>query len=120
METVYGHLFKVLVKPNQHVKFSETVGLGGNTGRSTGAHLHFEIRYYGEPFDPRYVIDYDNHKLWSDTLVLTKDNFDYLTELRKTVYHTVRRGEGLGSIARRYRTTVNSLGKQAANPPRPR
>jgi len=111
LETVYGHLFKVLVKPNQHVKFSETVGLGGNTGRSTGAHLHFEIRYYGEPFDPRYVIDYDNHRLWGDTLVLTKDNFDYLTELRKTVYHTVRKGEGLGSIARQYRTTVSSLCK---------
>jgi murein DD-endopeptidase MepM/ murein hydrolase activator NlpD len=111
LETVYGHLFKVLVKPNQHVKFSETVGLGGNTGRSTGAHLHFEIRYYGEPFDPRHIIDYETHTLWSDTLVLTKGDFDYLTELRKTVYHTVRRGEGLGSIARRYRTTVNSLCK---------
>jgi murein DD-endopeptidase MepM/ murein hydrolase activator NlpD len=111
LETVYGHLFKVLVKPNQYLKASETVGLGGNTGRSTGAHLHFEIRYYGEPIDPRHVIDYENHALWSDTLVLTKANFEYLTELRKTVYHTVRKGEGLGSIARKYRTTVNSICK---------
>jgi murein DD-endopeptidase MepM/ murein hydrolase activator NlpD len=111
LETVYGHLFKVLVRPNQHVKFSETVGLGGNTGRSTGAHLHFEMRYYGEPFDPRHAIDYETHTLWNDTLILTKGDFEYLTELRKTVYHTVRRGEGLGSIARRYRTTVNSLCK---------
>jgi murein DD-endopeptidase MepM/ murein hydrolase activator NlpD len=118
LETVYGHLFKVLVKPNQHVKSSETVGLGGNTGRSTGAHLHFEIRYYGEPIDPRYVIDYDTHKLWSDTLVLTKNNFDYLTELRKTVYHTVRKGEGIGSIARRYRTTVKSICKLNAITPK--
>jgi murein DD-endopeptidase MepM/ murein hydrolase activator NlpD len=109
LETVYGHLFKVLVKPNQYVKFSETVGLGGNTGRSSGAHLHFEIRYYGEPFDPRRVIDYDTHKLWSDTLVLTRETFEYLTELRKTIYHTVRKGDGLRSIARRYRTTVNAL-----------
>jgi murein DD-endopeptidase MepM/ murein hydrolase activator NlpD len=118
LETVYGHLFKVLVKPNQRVKSAETVGLGGNTGRSTGAHLHFEIRYYGEPIDPRYVIDYDNHELWSDTLVLTRDNFEYLTELRKTVYHTVRRGEGLGSIARRYRTTVNGICKLNAITPK--
>jgi murein DD-endopeptidase MepM/ murein hydrolase activator NlpD len=109
LETVYGHLFKVLSKPNQHVKAGETVGLGGNTGRSTGAHLHFEIRYYGEPIDPRHVIDYGSHTLRNDTLLLTKDNFEYLTELRKTVYHAVRKGEGLGSIARRYRTTVNSL-----------
>ncbi len=118
LETVYGHLFKVLVKPNQPVKSSETVGLGGNTGRSTGAHLHFEIRYYGEPIDPRYVIDYDDHVLQSDTLVLTRDNFEYLTELRKTVYHTVRKGEGLGSIARRYRTTVNSICRLNAITPR--
>jgi len=111
LETVYGHLFKVLVRPNQYVKASETVGLGGNTGRSTGAHLHFEIRYYGEPIDPRMVIDYDTHTLRSDTLVLTKADFEYLTELRKTVYHIVRRGEGLGSIARRYRTTVNTICK---------
>jgi len=111
LETVYGHLFKVLVKPNQYVKASETVGLGGNTGRSTGAHLHFEMRYYGEPIDPRIAIDYDTHTLRSDTLVLTKGDFEYLTELRKTVYHTVRRGEGLGSIARRYRTTVNTICK---------
>jgi len=111
LETVYGHLFKVLVRPNQYVKAAETVGLGGNTGRSTGAHLHFETRYYGEPFDPRHLIDYETHMLWSDTLVLTKGDFEYLTELRKTIYHTVRRGEGLGSIARLYRTTVNSLCK---------
>jgi len=118
LETVYGHLCKVLVKPNQYVKASETVGLGGNTGRSTGAHLHFEIRYYGEPIDPRIVIDYDTHTLKSDTLVLTKDDFEYLTEQRKTVYHTVRRGEGLGSIAKRYRTTVNSICKLNGITPR--
>ena len=111
LETVYGHLFKVLVRPNQYVKSGGTVGLGGNTGRSTGAHLHFEIRYYGEPIDPRTVIDYDSHTLRGDTLVLTRDDFEYLTELRKTVYHTVRRGEGLGSIARQYRTTVNAICK---------
>jgi len=118
LETVYGHLYKATVKVNQRVKNGDMVGLGGNTGRSTGAHLHFEVRYYGEPFDPRHIIDYDTHTLRGDTLVLTKDNFEYLTELRKTVYHTVRRGEGLGSIARRYRTTVNSICKLNGITPR--
>ena len=109
LETLYGHLSKVLVKANQDIKAGETVGLGGNTGRSTGQHLHFEIRYYGEPFNPEYIVDFDNHVLKSGTLVLTRDNFEYLTELRKTVYYTVRNGDTLSGIAKRHGTTVNNL-----------
>ena len=109
LETLYGHLSRVTVQPNQRVKAGDQVGLGGNTGRSTGAHLHFEIRYLGEPFNPSHIIDFDNAFLKSDTLVLTRDNFEYLTVQRQMVVHTVRRGETLGSIARRYGTTVNNL-----------
>jgi murein DD-endopeptidase MepM/ murein hydrolase activator NlpD len=109
LETVYGHMQKVTATPNQRVKAGDMVGIGGNTGRSTGAHLHFEIRYFGEPFNPEHIIDFDNHALRSDTLVLTRDNFEYLTEMRKTVYHTVRGGDNLGAIARRYGTSINSL-----------
>jgi murein DD-endopeptidase MepM/ murein hydrolase activator NlpD len=109
LETLYGHLSKVTVKPNQTINAGSQVGLGGNTGRSTGPHLHFEIRYYGEPFNPEYIIDFNNYALKSDTLALTRDNFEYLTELRKTVYYTVRKGDNLGGIAKRYGTTVNNL-----------
>ncbi|MCL2218533.1 MAG: M23 family metallopeptidase [Chitinispirillia bacterium] len=110
LETVYGHMSRVLVQPNQHIKAGEAVGLGGNTGRSTGAHLHFEIRYCGEPFNPEYIIDFDNtYALKRDTLMLTRDNFEYLTEVRKTVYYVVRRGDNLGSIARRHGTTAVNL-----------
>jgi len=110
LETVYGHMQSVLVQPNQRVRAGEAIGLGGNTGRSTGAHLHFEIRYYGEPFNPEQVINFDApYGLKSDTLVLTRENFEYLTEVRKTVVHVVRRGDNLGSIARRYGTTINNL-----------
>ena len=109
LETLYGHLSKVTVKTNQPIKAGEQVGLGGNTGRSTGPHLHFEIRYYGEPFNPEYIIDFNNYVLKSDTLVLTSDNFEYLTELRKTVYYTVRNGDTLSGIAKRHGTTVNNL-----------
>lgn len=109
LETIYGHLSKVLVKPDQPVKAGDLIGLGGNSGRSTGSHLHFEIRYYGEPFDPNCFIDFTNYCLKTDTLVLSKKNFEYLVELRKAKYHTVRSGDTLSGIAVRYHTTVSKL-----------
>src|SRR5574343_1124269 len=45
LETVYAHLSKILVEPGQTIKAGELLGLGGNTGRSYGAHLHFDMRY---------------------------------------------------------------------------
>lgn len=111
LETIYGHLSKVLVNPNQKVKSGDLIGLGGNTGRSTGSHLHFEIRYLGEPFNPNDVIDFENYRLKSDTLALSRTNFEYLIELRKAKYCTIRKGDTLGKIARRYHTTVAALCK---------
>jgi murein DD-endopeptidase MepM/ murein hydrolase activator NlpD len=51
-ETVYAHLDKILVTANQEVAVGDPVGLGGNTGISSGPHLHFELRYKGFPIDP--------------------------------------------------------------------
>lgn len=111
LETIYGHLSKILVSPMQKVKAGDIIGLGGNSGRSTGSHLHFEIRYRGEPFDPNCFIDFNEYRLKSDTLVLTRANFEYLIELRKAKYCTIRKGDTLYKIARRYNTTVNQLCK---------
>lgn len=60
-ETLYGHLSRFLVKPNQIVKGGEPIGLAGNTGRSTGPHLHYEIRYMGIVLNPEKLIDFTTH-----------------------------------------------------------
>ncbi|MFW5813569.1 MAG: peptidoglycan DD-metalloendopeptidase family protein [Fibrobacterota bacterium] len=109
LETLYAHLSRAKVKPRQKVKAGDIIGLGGNTGRSSGSHLHFEMRYYGEPFNPNHIIDFENYRLKNDILVLTRENFEYLTVQRQTVYHTIRKGDTLGAIARRYGTGVSTL-----------
>lgn len=111
LETIYGHLSLVMVSPNQIVRAGEPVGLGGNTGRSTGSHLHFETRYLGEPFDPNCFIDFSKNCLKTDTFKLCRNNFDYLVEIRKAKYCKIRKGDNLGKIARRYHTTVSALCK---------
>lgn len=58
LETIYGHLSKQLVETNQEVKAGEPIGLGGNTGRSFGSHLHFETRVLGEAIDPALLFDF--------------------------------------------------------------
>jgi hypothetical protein len=109
LETLYGHLSKCPLAINQQLKAGDMIGLGGNSGRSTGSHLHFETRFCGEPFDPQTMVDFAGFRLKNDTLALVRDNFDYLTELRKTIRHTIRRGETLGAIARHYSTSVRKL-----------
>lgn len=56
--TRYGHLSKVLVEPGQQVKRGSSIAKVGNTGRSTGDHLHYEVRIDGVPVNPtRYILD---------------------------------------------------------------
>lgn len=59
LETLYGHMSKQLVRPNQEVKAGEPIGLGGNTGRSTGSHLHFEVRLLGRFIDAEKMFDFE-------------------------------------------------------------
>ena len=66
LETVYGHLSKQLVVEDQEVKAGEVIGLGGNTGRSTGSHLHFETRFLGKFIDPETLFDFDACDILND------------------------------------------------------
>jgi LysM repeat protein len=72
LETLYGHLSKISVVPNQFLKAGELLGLGGSTGRSSGPHLHFETRYKDYSFDPLLIIDRQSNGLKSDKLVISK------------------------------------------------
>ena len=69
LETVYGHMSKHLCKPNQIVRAGDVIGLGGNTGRSTGSHLHFETRLLGEFIDPEKLFDFEAQDVKGDFYV---------------------------------------------------
>ncbi len=130
LETYYGHLSERLVEPDQWVEAGQVIGLGGSTGRSTGPHLHFETRYYGQSFDPERLIDFRNGMLCRETFLLKKSFFSIYSNAgqdfddeseneeidKKEVaakvaqrYHKVRSGDTLGAIARRYGTSVKNI-----------
>lgn len=114
LETYYAHMSQLMVEADQPVKAGDIVGLGGNTGRSRGAHLHFEMRYLGAPINPEEVIDFKNKQLIRDTLYLTPQTFSYTKQVNSVAqarYHKIQQGETLSGIARKYRTTVANLAK---------
>lgn len=58
LTTRYGHMSAITVRPGQRVKRGDVIGKVGNTGRSTGPHLHYEVRVDGEPLNPiGYILD---------------------------------------------------------------
>lgn len=129
LETVYGHLNKFLVKPDQVVKAGDPIALGGSTGRSTGPHLHFETRYMGYAINPSAIFDFANQTTHTDTYTFTKKtytqarNYAPSRELAKAEKenpyksaeqrssYTVKRGDTLSSIARAYGLSSTTLRK---------
>lgn len=109
LETLYGHLSNILVNIGQEVRAGELIGLGGNTGRSTGPHLHYEVRYKGHAFDPTRLYDFTTDTLLTDSFVLTPDYYKVQIERGKALYHRIRSGDTLSRIAVRYGTSVKRL-----------
>ncbi|CCH00991.1 Peptidase M23 [Fibrella aestuarina BUZ 2] len=124
LETLYGHMSKQTVESGQLVKAGDQLGLGGNTGRSYGAHLHFETRYEGNPFGPLNIYSFPANTINSDHFILTPAVWDHLrggsrsTDLsfkpkfKRTVLHKVRSGETLSSIAGRYGLSISRLAEK--------
>ena len=76
LETIYGHLSKQLVDENQEVRAGDVIGLGGNTGRSTGSHLHFETRLCGVALNPALMFDFRNQDVTGDFYTYNKRTYD--------------------------------------------
>ncbi len=138
LETIYGHMSKNLVREEQDVRAGDPIGLGGNTGRSTGSHLHFETRLCGVALNPALMFDFRNQDVTGDSYLFRRKSYSresaQATRLRgvggsapvqrdeltttgskrnvavsNTHLHKVKKGETLFAIARKRGTTVDEL-----------
>ena len=139
LETYYAHMSKQLVEEDQDVRAGDPIGLGGNTGRSTGSHLHFETRLCGVALNPALMFDFRNQDVVDDYYVFHKSTYQHdsqvATRLRgagvgtgnedvelataapaasyaqESRFHKVKKGETLYSIAKKRGTTVDTIMK---------
>src|SRR5574344_260638 len=138
LETIYGHLSKQLVSENENVRAGDPIGLGGNTGRSTGSHLHFETRFLGIALNPALMFVFPEQDVTNDFYVFHKSSSERESEMASartskhivnegnnrnedseemadndgvTRFHKVSAGDTLASIARKRGTTIESICK---------
>ena len=123
LETYYAHMSKRNVVAGQQVKSGDVLGLCGNTGRSFGSHLHFEVRYMGNALNPENVIDCSTHDLISNQLEITSSSFRKVAKGSSKEWsagssqsstgdgswYRVRQGDNLSKISRRNGITVKRL-----------
>lgn len=117
IKTYYAHLSKFLVKSGSWVTKGEPIGLAGSTGRSTGSHLHFEIRENNHAYDPELVYDFKSGEIRDDV-----ETVKSLAQLQRRLipkgysvnegvpqYYTVRSGDSLWRISRRFKMSINHI-----------
>jgi murein DD-endopeptidase MepM/ murein hydrolase activator NlpD len=135
LETFYAHFSKLLVSPDQDVKAGDVLGLGGNTGRSYGAHLHLEIRFFDASINPEEIIDFTKRECKDENLFVHRGLFrpgakpsDTIDETEsgaeiaehsevpvrqvrqeRKKYYKVRSGDTLSEIADRNQTTISKI-----------
>ncbi|HET7817925.1 MAG TPA: M23 family metallopeptidase [Bacteroidia bacterium] len=110
IETVYGHLSKISVHEGDVVSSGDLIGLAGSTGHSTGPHLHFEMRFLGDPIDPQYFISFDYGRPLYNTVCLKKNKNGLLSAYHpETEFHMVERGETLTKISAHYGISIKKL-----------
>ena len=103
LETVYGHLSKKLVEENDIVHAGDPIALGGNTGRSTGPHLHFETMILGNAINPAFMFDFPNQRAVTDYYVYEKNT--------RAIFYRVKSGDTLSGIALKNQTSVSNICK---------
>lgn len=128
LETVYGHFSKILVTEGQSVRAGEIIGLGGNTGHSTGPHLHLEVRFLGNPINPEKLFDFELGEAKLCRYFMVKSiAFDWAKQYKNktsasssnskktrssgssSLYHKVRSGETLSHIAEKHGVSVSQI-----------
>jgi murein DD-endopeptidase MepM/ murein hydrolase activator NlpD len=109
LETLYAHLYKIKVKPGEFVFAGQVIGLGGSTGHSTGAHLHFETRFKGIAINPKYFISFTDRTLISAQIQLRKTRWGYAASPVGTNEYVVQKGDNLYELSRQFSTTVANL-----------
>lgn len=124
LETLYAHNSRIIARENQIVRAGDPIALGGNTGRSTGPHLHFEFRYLGQPLNPEHLVNFNSGVPKNDQYlclarnynggkgkVIARNNKRNNSSAGSIETHRIKKGDTLAAIAKRYGTTVSKLCK---------